>query len=74
MDAVTAGIHLREVLGHKEAITNINYHEFCGIISCSMAGYDVKIWDHRTMDLLLVLNQLNEIPDDFPCHPNVVQA
>ena len=45
----------------------------CGLISCSRAGYDVRVWDPKTMDLLLVLDQLNDGPDLRACHPNLVQ-
>lgn len=58
--------------GHKEAVTSMNYDDVCGLISCSMTGYDVKIWDPKTLNLLLVLNQLTDTIDAGACHPNPI--
>ena len=55
-ESFAAGIFLREVLGHKDQVTSINYNKICGLISCSMAGYDVKIWNAKNLDLMLILD------------------
>ena len=56
LDTLKEGIHLREVWGHKEAITALSLSQHCGLISCSKAGYDVRVWDPKTLDLLLVFD------------------
>lgn len=64
---------MREVWGHKAAVTALNFELSCGIISCSMAGYDVRVWDPNTLDLLIVLDQQKDGYDLRACHPDSVK-
>ncbi len=71
LDPVESGVHLREVIGHKEAVSFVGGDSTSiGLITCSKIGYEVKVWDPKSLDLWLVLDQLSSVPDPLCTHPN----
>ena len=65
-------IRLRMVLAHDKACTSVAGNEVCGIITCSRLGHDLKVWNPKTLDLWIHINQLKTLPDPHSSHPNPV--
>jgi hypothetical protein len=35
-----------------------------------MLSYEIRVWDPKTLNLWLIINQLDPIPDTLCTHPN----
>ena len=67
LDPEGVGLIIREVVGHRSTIHQINRHEQGGVITCSKDGF-VRIWSNG-LDLWGSLNQLNPVKDDLWSFP-----
>jgi len=61
---------VREVKAHKFPCTHVTGHKLSGIITCSQAGHEIKVWDPSTLDLWLIISQLQTLPYELATHPN----
>jgi hypothetical protein len=51
-------------------VTSISGGQVVGLITCAMLSYEIRVWDPKTLNLWLIINQLDPIPDTLCTHPN----